>query len=141
MTIPFSPRPGVAGRRRSLKCSSLLPDGCADLLPDDCADGSRRALEANKLHEGPHSYSAVVLEGPGLYRLGTIDLLQEWNWKKRLERLAKIIFKARCQEHTRNGMSAVEPMRYAWRFVHHIGVNLLGMDSDEVRRVWTDLER
>ena len=34
----------------------------------------------------------MVLEGPGLYRLGVIDLLQEWNLNKRLERFAKVTF-------------------------------------------------
>ena len=34
------------------------------------------AANWDALHEGPRSYSAVVLEGPGLYRIGIIDLLQ-----------------------------------------------------------------
>ena len=51
---------------------------------------------------------AVVLEGPGLYRLGVIDLLQEWNLKKRGERLGKILFKGRFAKEVKDGMSAIE---------------------------------
>ena len=91
---------------------------------------------AHELQEGPHSFSAVVLEGPGLYRMGLIDLLQEWTVLKRAERLLKIIFKGRCAKLKRDGISAIEPSRYAWRFVDHFGVKLLGMPPEEVKQVW-----
>jgi len=127
---PNSLTPSIA-RRPSLTAS---PSG--SLLP---AHSSGDAV-VSTLHEGPHSYSAVVLEGPGLYRLGIIDLLQEWNWKKRAERFAKIIFKLRCKARTRDGMSAVPPKPYAWRFVEHVGVKLLGMKGHEVEDVWAQVE-
>ena len=41
--------------------------------------------------------------GPGLYRLGLIDLLREWNLAKRLERWAKIVLKGRCAEESATG--------------------------------------
>jgi len=101
----------------------------------------RSSGEVHRLHEGPRSYSAVVLEGPGLYRLGIIDLLQEWNLKKRGERFLKIFLKGRCSRRARNGMSAIEPSKYAFRFVDQIGVKLLGMKPEDVREVWAQCER
>ena len=62
-----------------------------------------------------------------------IDLLQEWNLKKRLERLAKVVFKGRCAARTRNGMSAIEPHAYARRFAEHVGTKLLGVSLEKVR--------
>jgi hypothetical protein len=94
----------------------------------------------HELMEGPRSYSAVVLEGPGLYRLGVIDLLQEWSLKKRLERWAKIVFKGRCARHARDGMTAIEPQQYSWRFVEQIGVKLLGVKAERVREAWVQAE-
>ena len=82
----------------------------------------------------------MVLEGPGLYRMGLIDLLQEWTIMKRAERLLKIVFKGRCAQLKRDGISAIEPNRYAWRFVDHFGVKLLGMPPEEVKQVWTQCE-
>lgn len=35
----------------------------------------------------------TVVEGPGTYFMGIIDVLQHWNWEKKLERFMKIVFK------------------------------------------------
>ena len=43
--------------------------------------------------------------------------------------------KGRCRERKRNGMSAIEPNRYASRFVEHVGVRLLGVSPKDVREV------
>ena len=86
----------------------------------------------------PLSFSADLIQGPGEYRLGMIDMLQEWNWKKRMERWYKIVFKGRCSSELRNGMSAVEPNEYARRFHLMVGVRVLGMSHAEVQEDWDD---
>jgi len=53
---------------------------------------------------------------PGYY-MGLIDVLQEWNVGKRLERFAKVVFKGRWARDVRDGMSAVEPVTYRERFL------------------------
>lgn len=55
---------------------------------------------------------ARLVEGPGTYYIGIIDILQEWNWNKKLERFLKIYFK-RCDG---DGISAIEPVTYSERF-------------------------
>ena len=87
---------------------------------------------------GPLSFSADLIQGPGEYRLGMIDMLQEWNWKKRMERWYKIVFKGRCSSELRNGMSAVEPNEYARRFHLMFGVKLLGFAQEEVVHDWEE---
>jgi 1-phosphatidylinositol-4-phosphate 5-kinase len=123
----------------------VTPGGCvtpaaAPQLGADTTPFGSAASVAHELHEGPRSYSAVSLEGPGLYRLGIIDLLQRWNWKKRGERYAKVFFKCRCRESVREGMSVLEPRRYAVRFFESVGIKLLGYTLAQVRAVWAEQE-
>ena len=49
-------------------------------------------------------------------------MLQEWNWKKKIERWCKILLKWRCSSDLRNGMSCVEPNEYARRFHLMVGM-------------------
>jgi len=56
--------------------------------------------------------SAIV--GPGIYHVGIIDCLQQWNWAKRLEQATKIVLACHCSDYRE--MSAVEPTFYAERF-------------------------
>merc|ERR1711920_895093 len=51
---------------------------------------------------------ARVTEGPGIYYLGVIDMLQEWNFKKKGERFLKTKFLRKDPE----GLSAIEPVAY-----------------------------
>lgn len=55
---------------------------------------------------------ARFVEGPGTYYIGMIDILQEWNWKKRIERF----FKTWVRLYDPDGISAVEPDFYQERF-------------------------
>jgi len=59
---------------------------------------------------------ARQVDVPGYY-MGLIDVLQEWNVGKRLERFAKVVFKGRWARDVRDGMSAVEPVTYRERFL------------------------
>ena len=56
---------------------------------------------------------AAVVEGPGTYYMGIIDVLQEWNWEKKLERFFKIYFKWMDPD----GLSAAPPQKYVDRFM------------------------
>ena len=56
---------------------------------------------------------ARVIEGPGIYYLGIIDVLQEWDLSKKLERWAKVHLRMK----DRDGISCVEPVYYRKRFM------------------------
>eukprot|EP01035_Chromulina_nebulosa_P019416 gene19416-25292_t len=56
--------------------------------------------------------SASIVEGPGTFYFGIIDVLQEWNYSKKLERYFKL-FILRLEG---DGLSAIAPDLYAARF-------------------------
>jgi hypothetical protein len=57
---------------------------------------------------------AAIVEGPGTFYFGIIDVLQEWNLKKKIERY----FKVYVLGVDADGLSAIEPETYASRFFH-----------------------
>ena len=61
---------------------------------------------------GEQTLQAAWVEGPALYWISIIDILQEWTWKKRIERVLKMIF--RCKRS--DGFCAVPPDKYGERF-------------------------
>ena len=64
---------------------------------------------------------AKNIEGPGIYYVGIIDMLQRWNWNKKIEQFVKT--KILCKNW--KGLSCVEPGYYSKRFLRqmlHIGV-------------------
>jgi len=79
------------------------------------------------LHQGPQIFISEAGDG-ALYYMAIIDLLQPWDWRKRGERLLKVVLYCRCR--SAGGMSAVEPREYALRFVRMID-RILGMQNDE----------
>lgn len=56
---------------------------------------------------------AVMVHGPATYYFGLIDILQQWNWRKKLERFFKIFF----LQNDGDGLSAIDPEQYAARFM------------------------
>ena len=60
-----------------------------------------------------NTFRARIIEGPGYYSLGIIDILQEWDWSKKIERWFKVYF--RCQDPY--GISCIEPTLYRKRFL------------------------
>lgn len=58
------------------------------------------------------AFHAAVVEGQGTFYIGIIDILQEWNWGKYLERMFKIYF----LQKDGSGLSAIEPASYRERF-------------------------
>jgi len=61
-------------------------------------------------------YDATVAIGPSSYTIAIIDLLQEYNYSKRMERCFKVC--CRCQH--RLGISVIDPIRYQDRFMDRI---------------------
>jgi 1-phosphatidylinositol-4-phosphate 5-kinase len=59
------------------------------------------------------AFHASTVEGPGSYYMGLIDILQEWNFEKKVERYFKIYFKFAEPE----GLSAIDPKTYQSRFM------------------------
>ena len=66
--------------------------------------------------DGTKAAIARQVDVPAYY-MGLIDILQEWNLSKRLERIAKTVFKGRWARDVRDGMSAIEPIAYRERFL------------------------
>ncbi|KAK1937013.1 Phosphatidylinositol 4-phosphate 5-kinase type-1 alpha [Phytophthora citrophthora] len=69
--------------------------------------------------------AAEVVIGPGFYYIGVIDMLQTWNWSKRIERFMKTIIFRKDPD----GISAMPPKPYRDRFhrklreIIHLGHN------------------
>ncbi len=59
---------------------------------------------------------AGLVEGPGTYYFGIIDILEEWSWKKKLERYMKIYLRFLDGD----GISAMAPADYASRFWNRV---------------------
>merc|ERR1712048_1287607 len=64
-------------------------------------------------NEENYAVSANIVEGPGIYYIGIIDMLQKWNSSKKAERFLKTYF--RCKNKA--GISCVEPVFYRKRFL------------------------
>jgi 1-phosphatidylinositol-4-phosphate 5-kinase len=76
---------------------------------------------------------ASVVEGPGTYYMGIIDILQEWNFWKKCENLTKRVF--RCQNG--DGVSCIPPKPFAHRFMKRAVVEVI----DGVRTFETPRDR
>lgn len=75
--------------------------GCDDQLHQD---------SFKRDHDG--AMRALLVEGPGSYYIGIIDILQQWNWSKRIERYFKVYIKRLDGD----GLSAIQPKQYVQRF-------------------------
>merc|ERR1712228_29831 len=60
-----------------------------------------------------YKVNANIVEGPGIYYIGIIDMLQKWDSSKKAERFLKTYF--RCKNKA--GISCVEPVFYRKRFL------------------------
>jgi 1-phosphatidylinositol-4-phosphate 5-kinase len=82
-----------------------------DLRLTTVGGGSVGVVDAFR-REPDGAMKALMVDGPGFYYAGIIDILQEWNWKKRIERYFKVYLK----RLDGNGLSAIQPTIYAQRF-------------------------
>lgn len=58
------------------------------------------------------TFAAKTVSGPAVYHLGIVDFLQDWTFKKRLERA----FKTYVTRKDPDGLSVMEPTAYKLRF-------------------------
>lgn len=66
------------------------------------------------------------VEGPAKYYLGIIDVLQEWNLTKQLERAIKVYL----YRYDGDGISAMNPQDYSKRFLRRVVVETFeGLDE------------
>ncbi len=77
--------------------------------------------KSNLFSEYRGGLRATIVEGPGIYYLGIIDVLQEWTLAKRLENW----FKTHILCTDTSGLSAVDPERYAKRFSERVLAQLI----------------
>jgi hypothetical protein len=71
---------------------------------------------------------ARLLVGPGVYFFGIIDILQEYNTGKKIERFFKVYFRLKDPE----GISAVPPIPYCFRFVEAMNAITQQIDYTDV---------
>jgi len=76
---------------------------------------------------------AVVVEGPGLYFIGIVDVLQTYSWQKWFENFVK----TRILMQSRDGISCVAPDPYAMRFRQRV-INQLVDSYHHEDSEWTD---
>lgn len=77
-------------------------------------------------HRDDGGMAALLVEGPGLYFAGIIDVLQEYNIWKRTERWFKSF--VRCLDQ--NGISVMPPDGYASRFLERVAYEVIVVDDD-----------
>lgn len=99
-----------------------------EVLPSDIESQNENSNNQDPLgRETDGGLRVGVVEGPGKYYIGIIDVLQEWNWKKKFERYFKIYFLGKDSD----GLSAIHPDKYAARFYDRCVVDLLeGIESN-----------
>lgn len=70
----------------------------------------------------------AIVEGPGVFFLGIIDILQDWSLSKRAERWVKSLLL--CQDAA--GISVMPPAQYADRFLRRVVGQLIdgGKEGD-----------
>jgi hypothetical protein len=82
---------------------------------------------------------AAMVEGPGAYHMGLVDILQKWDWNKKAERC----FKTTVLRKNKDGLSAIEPFVYQRRCEKHASVEPLLYCKRSVYqdRLGTDIEK
>ncbi|KAG7387929.1 phosphatidylinositol-4-phosphate 5-kinase-like protein 1 [Phytophthora pseudosyringae] len=97
-------------RNRSSSGGNRISRGCS------CSSGSNGVKKS--LHQVAHGGGMSVDEvhGPGLYYLGLIDMLQQWNFRKRVEHFIRVYLLLQ----DRHGISVVNPRQYADRFQQRV---------------------
>uniref|UniRef100_M4B9H5 PIPK domain-containing protein n=1 Tax=Hyaloperonospora arabidopsidis (strain Emoy2) TaxID=559515 RepID=M4B9H5_HYAAE len=94
-------------------CSSSV--GKQKRRGDDCTSGPNETKKP--LQQSAHGGMSVdEVHGPGLYYLGLIDMLQQWNFRKRVERFVRVYILLQ----DRLGISVANPRQYADRFQQRV---------------------
>jgi hypothetical protein len=75
--------------------------------------------------------SVDEVHGPGIYFMGLIDILQQWNFRKRLEHFIRVYL----LRQDKKGISVVNPKEYAERFQQRVVRELIYDASSHERAV------
>ncbi|RYG51674.1 hypothetical protein EON67_02880 [archaeon] len=99
----------------SVPAGTLLPSVTGDDVDDDTdlegmMNGEQCVTPFYRQYRG--GLRATIVEGPGVYYMGIIDILQRYSWIKRMERF----FKTRVLWRAGKGVSAMAADDYALRF-------------------------
>ena len=78
---------------------------------------------------------ARCVVGPEYFFMGVIDMLQEWTMRKKMERLAKIVFRG----VEGDGLSAIHPEAYKKRF--QTKITAIFEISDETNWIDSDIQQ
>merc|ERR1712129_275422 len=89
----------------------------AKFSPRGVAEVRKRAFTIGtgiaELSSHSMAYQSRMIEGPGFYVFGIIDVLQDYNWEKKIERFFKVFLQ--CVDGY--GISCIEPTLYRKRFL------------------------
>jgi len=109
-----------------------IPDTASSLIGNE----KWKSKSINPKNDWRGGVQARVTEGPGIYFMGIIDMLQEWNFSKRFEHFIKTkILRKNSKE-----ISAVEPNWYQKRFMKRMREIIKDKDAylktNEVDEEW-----
>ena len=98
------------------KNEDSLFEEAKDGLDDSAMSHSAHSSHVSNISRELGGIRARLIDSPGIYYIGIIDTLQEYNWKKRLETWAKTWI----QRKDGRGISAVPPGLYQQRFINYM---------------------
>jgi Phosphatidylinositol-4-phosphate 5-Kinase len=130
-TAIMSPQ-GPTGKRGSL--TGPFPHLKANLSPQlapfssPIPEDDRSVRSVFQAYHGGVRPSAV--DGPGVYYLGIVDMLQRYTWKKQAERWLKSLFKPI------NGISSCSPVEYAERFQRRVAGQIIEEYDSRMQGQW-----
>ncbi|KAI9910569.1 hypothetical protein PsorP6_010344 [Peronosclerospora sorghi] len=90
-----------------------------DFIQPNNQDCRRYPRGSNQRTPPLHHHGGISVDevhGPGVYYFGLIDILQEWNFRKRVEHFFRVY--VLCQD--RHGISVTNPRQYADRFQQRV---------------------
>lgn len=112
------PSRGSCSDASFLSNASSSGGGSSTAAGNGCYRTSGSADSSTKAVYNSHARGMSVDEvhGPGIYFLGLIDMLQEWNLRKRVEHFVRVTVLLQ----DRHGISVVSPRQYAERFQRRV---------------------
>ena len=86
--------------------------------------------ELSQRKKEQHRQIFLSSDSSELYHVGIIDWLQLWDWHKKMEMAAKVVFKGK----ERRGLSARPPQEYAQRFYKFMMHSVFTANVDVLHR-------
>ncbi|KAH7473920.1 putative phosphatidylinositol phosphate kinase [Phytophthora ramorum] len=105
------------------KCHLRAPGSATEVVGSDLNESFSRELHPEEAHSGKN---LAPLGDNEVYFVGIIDILQQWDWEKQLEKAGKVLLGKSAR-----GISAVAPAAYCRRFQARCTQILLGGPAPE----------